>query len=308
MVKKEWYKLSLEGAPYGNLSDLSLSFEDRAGTHSDKITITAPPNYTKPKPYAKMELTFFNDSGDVLKCGTFYVQAVSRIDNKSLKIVATAIKFNSKQKDKKSHHYQNTKLSSVVKLVSKRLGYKVKFSSKDTTIKSLYQTNESDINFLYRLAEEHNSLFSVKNKVVYFVDRDDKNLPVTIVDITKAKSSTITHTAKTFYKSCEATFYDSKLAKDVKVRVGSGEPLLKIKGSYKDKAEARLKAQKKLGEVLKGVVRGDLVIKGKKIYAGTMLKLLNTYNNEDDKKFYIKSCKHTFSRAHSWQIEVEFEK
>ena len=306
MVKKEWYVLKIDGFLYNN--DLSIVFEDRAGTHSDKVTITAPPNFIKPKPYTKIELSFFNDGGEVLKCGTFYVQSVSRIDNKSIKIVATAIKFNSKQKDKKSHHYQNTKLSSVVKLVSKRFGYKVKFSSKDTTIKSLYQTNESDINFLYRLAEEYNSLFSIKNKVVYFVDRDDKNLPVTIVDISKAKNSIITHTAKTFYKSCEATFYDSKLAKDIKVKVGSGEPLLKIKGSFKDKTEARLKAQKKLGEVKKGVARGNMTIKGKKIYAGTMLQLINTYNHEDDKKFYIKSCRHTFTRSSGWVVEVEFEK
>jgi len=303
---KEWFELTIGGVLYKD--SLSIIFEDRAGIKSDKITITAPPSFVKPKPYDKVTLVFFNSQGEVLRAGTFFVQSVSRINNKSLRIVATATPFNQKEKDKKSHHYSKTKLSAVVKLVAKRLGYKVKFSAKDVNIKSLYQTKESDINFLYRLAEEYNSLFSLKNKVIYFVDRDDKNLPVTIVDVNKAKSSTITHTAKVFYKSCEATFYDHRLAKRVKVKVGSGEPTLKIDGAFKDKADARIKAQKKLKAVQRGTVRGSLILKGRRIYAGTMLQLIGTHSAEDDKRFYIESCRHSFTRAGGWEVEVEFEK
>jgi len=302
---KEWYILLIDGSVVNNAQN--ITFEDSAGTKSDRVVISLPPNTVRPKPYAEIQLSLFNSLGDVLKCGTFYVQSVTRVNNKSLTITATGVKFNQDQKKKKSYHYQNTKLSSIVNLVAKRLKCKVKFTAQDTKIESLYQTNESDINFLYRLAEEYNALFSIKNNYVYFVSRLDNSLPVTIIDATKASNINITHSARTFYKSAEATYYNAKKAKNEKVKVGSGEPTLQIKGAFKNKQDAQIKAKRKLEAVQTGTVNGYLTHKGLKVYAGTMLQLINTYNNEDDKKFYIKHCTHTFSRSSGWVVDIEFE-
>ena len=302
---KEWYILLIDGNVINNA--LSLSFEDSAGTKSDRVVINLPPNAIRPKPYAEIELSLFNSSGDVLKCGKFYVQSVARVNNKSLTITATGVKFSEEHKKKKSYNYQNTKLSSIVNMVAKRLKCKVKFTVQDTKIESLYQTQESDINFLYRLAEEYNALFSIKNNYVYFVSRLDNSLPVTIIDVTKASSINITHSARTFYKSVEAVFYDAKKAKNTKVKVGQGGPTLQIKGAFKNKQDAQIKAKRKLEAVQTGTVNGYLTYKGLKIYAGTMLQLINTYNKEDDKKFYIKHCTHTFSRSSGWVVDIEFE-
>jgi len=299
---KEWYILIIDGNVVNNAQ--SITFEDSSGTKSDRLIINLPPNAVRPKSYAEIQLTFYNSLGDVLKCGSFYVQSVTRVNNKNLTITATAVKFSSEHKKKKSYHYQDTKLSSVVNMVAKRLKCKVKFTAQDTKIESLYQTQESDINFLYRLAEEYNALFSIKNNYVYFVSRSDDSLPVTIIDATKASSINITHSAKTFYKSVEANFYDAKKAKNEKVKVGSGEPTLQIKGAFKNRQDAQIKAKRKLEAVQTGTVNGYFTYKGLKIYAGTMLQLINTYNHEDDKKFYIKHCTHTFSRSKWFKMQV----
>jgi len=47
---------------------------------------------------------------------------------------------------------------------------------------------------------------------------------------------------------------------------------------------------------------------GKKIYAGCRVQLVNTYNHEDDKKFFVKECKHIFTRNKSWITEIIIEK
>ena len=100
---------------------LSISFDDQAGVKSDKVSIKVVPNFKRPKPNTKLEVTFksFNKNDELveeLKCGLFHTQTVTRSNNKSLSFTATGVEFNDKQKDKLSHHYKDTKLSNIIGL------------------------------------------------------------------------------------------------------------------------------------------------------------------------------------------------
>jgi hypothetical protein len=299
-------ELALDGKSVDVKNIISLTFSDSAGVKSDRVSVNVMPNFPRPKKGAKLKLTFIRGSIS-LECGLFHVQTVTRTNAKALSFSATGVEFSDVQKDRISHHYQNTKLSSIVDIVAKRLVHKVKFQTDDVEIKSLNQTNESDINFLDRLAKEYNSLASVKDDFVYFVDKDDDDLPLSKIDVSRCSSSSLKHSSKTFYKSCEASWHDVDEAKLKSVTVGAGSPVLKIQGSYLDAEDALVKAKAKLKSVNKGTVSGSLSLAGTKIYAGTKVELFNTYDGEDDGVYSVVSATHKYSRNVGWSTDVEIE-
>lgn len=302
-------KISGKRVPVSDI--LSLSFNDKAGSKSDTVNIKFKPNFVRPAPNTKIELKFktFKDDKLItsLDCGLFHVQTVTRSNNKALSITATGVEFNEKQKDKISHHYIDTKLSNILSIVAKRLGHEINFKTDDLTIKSLNQTNETDINFLERLANDYNVLFSIKNDVIYFVNKDDATLPKNTIDINKCSSSSIKHSSKTYYNSCIASWFDKDAGKLISVSVFDGTPVLKIKGTYQDKTEAELKAKAKLLQTNKGIIKGSFSSRGLSIYAGTKVEIINTYNNEDDAVYSIESCNHSWSSTSGWVTGVEIE-
>ena len=308
---KDIVELKIDGESVKIEDILSITFDDKAGVKSDKVSVNVVPNFKRPKPNSKLELTFKsivdNQLKECLDCGLFHVQTVTRSNNKILSFSATGVEFNAKQKQKRSEHYKDTKLSSIVSIVAGRLGHSMKFDTEDLMIKSLNQTNETDINFLDRLAKDYNVTFSIKNDVIYFVNKDNDNLPVATVNIEFCKSSVFKRSSKTYYKSCVASWHDLETGKKDEVTVFSGEPVLKINGNYRDKNEAKVKAKAKLMQINKGIVKGSFSIRGISIYAGTKVKIENTFDNEDDGIYSVESCKHTWSRNGGWITDVEIE-
>jgi phage protein D len=290
---------------------LSLSFDDASGSKSDKVSVQVVPNFKRPAPNSKLELTFKSFNNGVLKdelvCGLFHTQKVTRTNNKALSFTATGVEFNDKQKEKLSFNYKDTKLSTIVGIVATRLGHKLKFDSDDLTIKSLNQTNETDINFLDRLAKDYNVTFSIKNDILYFVNKDNESLPISTVNISFCGSSSFSHSTKKYYKSCEASWHDNEEAKTLTVSVFSGTPVLKIKGSYHSTKEATVKAKAKLLQTNKGIIKASFSTRGFKLYAGTKANVIDTYENEDDGIYSVETCKHTFTRAKGWNTSGELE-
>jgi len=304
-------ELSIGGKSVKIEDILSLNFSDSAGVKSDKVSLKVMPYFPKPAPSTKLELTFkaLKNGSELesLECGLFHVQTVTRSNTKDLSFSATGVEFNEKQKKKISYHYQKTKLSSIIDIVAGRLGHKVKFEADDIDIKSLNQTNESDINFLDRLSKTYNCMFSIKNDYIYFVNKDDGSLPVTKIDVSKCSSSSLKHSTKTYYKSCEASWHDTDSAKIKKVTFGDGKPVLKMRGTYIDEDDALVKAKSKLKSVNKGTVSGSLSLKGINVYAGTKVELVNTYMGEDDGVYSVVSCNHSYSRNSGWNCSIEIE-
>lgn len=308
---KDTIKLTIDGKNIDIENVLSLSFSDSSGVKSDKVSVKVMPNFPKPAPNSKIELTFETFKNDKkvesLECGLFHVQTVTRTNSKALSFSATGIEFSDKQKDKQSQHYQNSSLSSILKIVADRLGHKLKFEADDIDIKSLNQTHESDINFLDRLSKTYNCTFSIKNDFLYFVNKDGSSLPVVKIDVSLCSSSSLKHSSKTFYKSCEASWHDIDSSKTKKVIAGDGLPVFKMKSTFIDAEDALVKAKAKLKSINKGTVSGSLSLKGKSVYAGTKVDLFNTYDGEDDGVYSVVSCSHTYSRTAGWITSFEIE-
>jgi len=307
-VVKTWCDLEVgDSQIYFEDELVSINFLDKAGHRSDRLSVTVLPNVKRPDAGTEVTCILYNSLGEELDCGLFSIQSTTRSNNKDLNFVATGVEFNNNQKKKYSQNYESTTLSSIVILVAGRLGKEVKFDTDDQDVESIYQTDETDLQFLDRLATQYDTLFSVKNDVVYFVSKNKDSLPFYEIDASQCSALSIKRSTKTQYKSCEVTFYDHKIAKEVKTAIDTGEPVLKVKCPCKSQEEARLKGKAKLAKAQRGTINGSLTTVGQKLYAGTKLKLFNTYNGEDDGIYAIEAVTHRYTRSTGWVMDVEFE-
>ena len=304
---KSWCDLTIGGEVYWEDQVMSLTFIDKRGHASDSLTVNLLPNVTPPNEGDIVELVLFNDFDEVMDCGIFHVQSVSRRNNKELSFSATGVAFNEKQKKRHSQNYEKTKLSKIVKLVAKRLGHEVKFDAPDQKVQSIYQTDETDIQFLKRISSLYDVTFSIKNDVLIFIGRDKDDLNAYTVDASKCSSISIKKSTRPMYQSCTVSYYDRKLAKKIAVEIESGNPTLSVNCACKNKEEAKLKGKAKLASTQRGTIKGHFTALGQELYAGTKLELKNTYKKEDDGTYAIEQVTHRYSRSSGWIIDVEFE-
>ena len=291
----------------------SINFTDEAGTQSDSIKISINGgDFKRPSTNDELKLYLGYKNQSFFFAGTFKVQTSTRTRNQSLTISATGVDFSMELKQKKSATFQSLSLKDVCSSIAKYHGLKLKSDFDDCFIKHLLQTNESDLNFLTRLAVDYNAIFSIKNGTLIFIKRNkhnaiNKDLPVFKIDASIVENLTIKHSNKLFYKSCMAKWHDTKLNQPKSVTAGADKPVVNITGAYKDEAEALLKAEAKLSTVNKGIISGSFDMDGIEIYAGGNMELINTINGEDDGIYSIKSVKHKFSPTGGWTVGVEFE-
>ena len=307
MVTKAWCHLTIGERLYFENEIIAVTFSDKAGTRSDQLSVTLMPSVKRPNAGEKVTCVFYNDLNEQLECGTFYVQSSTRSNNKDLSFSATGVEFNKKQKEKTSQNYEGTSLKGIVALVAGRLGKELKFQTPDQVVESMYQTDETDIQFLDRIASQYDVLFSIKNDVIYFVSKNDNALPFYSVDAAKCSSLSVKYSTKKEYKSCEVSYYDRKIGEYVNVNIDEGTPKLKVRCSAKSEEEAKLKGKAKLAVAQRGTVSGSLTTVGQKLYAGTKLQLINTFHNEDDGIYAIESASHRYNKSTGWTVSVEFE-
>ena len=307
-LKRDLCDLEIGGSQlYFEDEIVSISFLDKAGNRSDQLTVELFPHIERPKAGTEVSCIFYTNLGQELDCGLFHVQSTTRHNNKKLTFIATGTEFSKKQKDKISKNYENTTLKGIVNIIAKRMGKKVKFDITNQKVKSIYQTEETDLQFLDRLAEKYDVLFSIKNDIIYFVIKHDDKLPFYRIDASQCSAISVKRSTKKQYKSCEVTFYDRAIAKEVKQKIDQGEPILKVRCSAKSKQEAKLKGKAKLATAQRGTISGHLSTVGQKLYAGTKMELFNTYNGEDDGIYAIEAVTHRYTRDTGWVMDVEFE-
>jgi phage protein D len=293
---------------------LSISFTDNAGTQSDSIALKIDgKNFQRPNKDDKLKLYFGYENESLFFAGTFNIQTSTRINNYLLNVTATGVDFSLELKQKKSATFENTTLKNICSTIASAHNLELKSDFGDCIIKNQLQTNESDLNFLTRLADTYNALFSIKNNTLIFIKKNDNNsinedLPIFEVDAFEVENLSIKYSNKLFYKSCEAKWHDNKENKAKTVVVGDDKPVFSLTGTFKDEADATIKAQAKLSLINKGIVSGSFTMSGAEIYAGANLQLINTINNEDDGIFSIKTVKHNFTPTGGWIVNVEFER
>lgn len=313
MVRVPLVKIVVNGADKTEsiLKDLSsLTVTDYANNNSDQLDIEVIGQYKRPT--SSNEIKVYLGYETLKLIGVFKVTETKK-SLKRLQITATGVDFKSNFKVKRNKNFENVKIIDIVKQIAAKYDLKVKCDFDDLYIKSVAQTNESDMSFLNRLADEYNAIFNLKDETIYFVKKvinDKKNelLPRYTIDVKKCQDEVlITHSQETHYNSIKVSYHDTKEneRKEILIPKDGAEPILIYKGNFTSETEARAKAQAKLEKANQGKVSGTLTCEGEVIFAGGVLKLLNI--GEDDYEYNITQVKHSFTKSGGWSTSLEFE-
>jgi len=287
---------------------ISVSIKDEIANQADEATIEVTGKVARPK-YAD-ELKLYLGYGDNLVfVGLFLVQTTVRKNNYGLKIFATGVNYSSTLKQRRDITYEKLSMKDICSQIAKRNSLKLKCDFDDIYFMSLAQQNESDLHFLNRMSRELNAIFNIKNDTLVFrkkIKNDKKNdeLPHYEIDINNCEYVSIKHSNKTFYKCAKAIWHDTKENKVMQVLAGSGSPVYVFRGNFKNASEAKAKAEAKLQIINQGIVSGTLTIPGEIVFAGGVLKLKNSL--EDDGEYQIRKVEHTFDE-NGWKTKIFFE-
>lgn len=276
----------------------SINIIDNEKDEADELTLSLS---KFKRPQYKDEIKVFLGYGSKLSfVGLFYVQTTSIKNNKNLTINATGVDFSGDLKEKRDLNYDDILLSKLAKIIADRHNLEIKTNA-DTSVSTIQQNNESDLNLLNRLAKEYNLIFNIKNATLYFMKKSDV-VPQISVDIDKCYSSNISYSNKKFYKSCKAVYHNTQLNKKNEVTYGSGKPVLVVRKQFNNDDEALVFAKNTLIRANKATITGSLTKRGEVVFAGSELAL----NNDSDKEVYqIKKVSHTIDKG--WRTSLTFE-
>lgn len=288
---------------------ISLSFSDEANNDADELNITVAGAIARPSYDDKLKL-FLGYDETLSFVGVFSVQKTVRTKNHVLSISGTSVNFSTDMKEKRDITYENISLKNICKQIADRNSLNLKSDFDDIYTTSQAQSNESDLHFLNRLANEYNAIFNIKNETLIFTKKikdeiKNKSLPTYTIDAYDVDDLSIEHSDKTMYKSCKSVWHDTKENKTKSVTVGTGKPVLINKGAFKNAADAKQKAKAKLEKAGQGLIKGSLTIDGEILFAGGKLNLVNTL--EDDGEYQVKTVEHTFD-SNGWKMTINFER
>lgn len=292
-----------------NLNSSKISFRDEAGTVSDDISLTIEGSFKKPSYEDELKLWIGTKERGLFYCGLFLVQSSVNKDDMSIDIRATATDFSKSLKRKRNLSYERVSIKNIVEQVASRHELKVACDFDDLHLFHLEQTSESDLHFLKRMSSDYNALFSIKNETVIFKKKikDSKksvDLPRYKMLKNEQTSISIENVNKTLYASCKAIWRDTKQNTQKSVTVGSDEPMKIIKDSFENEADAKIKAEATLQKANAGTKNGTISSYGFELYAGGVLELQGTA--QDDGEYNIISVSHTLDSS-GWNMSMEIE-
>ena len=173
---------------------------------------------------------------------------------------------------------KDTAISAVVSKIAKEHGLDPLVSEAVAQIKLPHfdQSDESDLNFLLRIAKRYDAVCKPAGGKLLFVKRGDIDLPVLTIAKEEVSDWEMTSSSSDSAGTVIAYWHDKKGAKKKEVKVGDGEPVKRLRHSYQDEKSAQAAAQASLDQSRRGEERLSLNLPGNpEISAEKPLTLIN---------------------------------
>lgn len=289
---------------------VSIDYTDDIDDEADGFTIRFQGESFAPPSFGDSLKVWLGYRGDLWYIGSFSVlKPRLEFETLEVEVTATPVNFGSDIKEKRTMAYENTTLDQILHKIAKRYKLGVKNSFPKRAYKHKSQTDQSDLDFMQRLAKESGATFAIKNNTIIFRPKNgsdgDQELPTFTIDAKSTKGLWVETLDKTAYGSCVASWHSTKENKTKSVTVGSGKPVLHIKGNFKDASDARMKAMARLDDSRRGEARGGFECEGMNVIAGAKMKLSNLPPGWIS-SFGIKQVRHSWGDG-GYIVNIEIE-
>ncbi len=309
--------VSVDGVPVSGVFFerlISLSVVDREGIQSDSVELVFNdtfPHFASPRRGAVVSVTM--NTG--LTGGFVGAFVIDRVEFACLpytiKVVGHSADLRSEMKASKTRHWDQSSVKDIVSQIAGEYGLTSKIS--DVVSGHVYQwigqQDESDLNFLARLAQRNGALFTIKNGTLLWLERGaGKSASGAVIPAARVlTASVIEGTCRVFetdvdrFATVKALWQDRAGAKRQEVIVkadpkATGEHVLR--DPFSSKAEATVAAKASAREMVRGLIRTTCSIVGRpSLMAGQPLVFVGVRPSVDGREFILETVTHKFSKS-----------
>ncbi len=209
--------------------------------------------------------------------------------------------------------YEGQTLTQIARTIAAKYGFTVNSQavSPDVTFNRVTQNQESDLEFLQRLAEEHNYEFTVRGTVIVFYSRPalEQRPRIGLIHRTDVLPG-FSFKAKTrrIYKGAQVSYFDPA-TKSLITQTATASPAVRTGDTIKlvrrceDGQQAALKAAAELHRRNMLQAEAKLDVLGNILFAGAATFTCSGFGIFDG-DYFIQSARHVLSREAAYKTEI----
>ncbi|UVW83391.1 phage late control D family protein [Wolbachia endosymbiont of Aedes albopictus] len=232
-----------------------------------------------------------------------------------LRVKCCAANFKGSLKEKTSKEWKEITLGDLVRKIAEKHGYEVKIAQKfeDIFISHITQTDESDINFLRRIGDEHEATVKPIGGHIIFIPKGGgksatgKVLGTTLLTPKDVINWKVNFNVRSKYGSVIAKWYSYERGETIEEKVGNEEPSYPIHKLYSTAESAISAASAKLRRLKRGEAKLNVTIPGNpELFAEAKINLLG-FCQEIDGEWVIERAEHILdNRGYQTMIEAVY--
>lgn len=270
MTNTPIFSLTADGQPFDTARVLRIEVTDAAGFESDQLTITlddTPPHIARPREGAQYQLALgYREWGAPIYVGTYVFEEIERSGyTRTMTLLAKAADHAKTLKQPKTRVWEATTFGAVIKTIAADHGLKpvVADAVANLTIEYAAQTDESDQNFMTRMARKLGVVVAPKDGHLIATDRHSgktasgKDLPpfyVTRDQMIADNAYTVRIKPRARHSVIIAKWHDTAAGRTntVKFQTGGKGPSMTIRRLFQTEPEAYAAARAKARDLQAG--------------------------------------------------------
>ena len=166
------------------------------------------------------------------------------------------------------------------------------------------QSDESDLNFLLRIAKRYDAVCKPAGGKLLFVKRGDIDLPTLTLAKEEVSDWEMTSSTSDSAGTVIAYWHDKKGAKKHEVKVGDGEPVKRLRHTYQDEKSAYAAAQTSLDQARRDEEKLSLSLPGNPQISAEMPITLVNFREGIAGDWIVEQCAHNIDKSVGFKTSV----
>ena len=317
--------VTVDGVPVSGLFFdrlINLTVTDREGIRSDTLELLfsdGAPHFTSPRRGAIVQVVLIGG----LSSSFIGSYVVDRVDFNCLpytiKVGAHSADLRADMKTHKTRHWDDLSLKDIVNDIAAGHGIETRIA--DAVSGYVYdwlgQQDESDLNFLDRLAKRHGALFTIKNGILMWLERGTGTTAAgtALLSGLILRSSILEASCRVSesdvdrFKTVKAYWQDRDGAKRQEVEVDAdpeAEGTHVLRDPFGSRAEAESAAKAAAQEMTRGLVHTSCAIAGRpSLSAGMPITYGGVRPGIDGRPFILETVTHSYSKGQGLRTTFE---
>lgn len=308
-------KKDITAAIKARLIDIVVTDEVAMTSDTLKITLKDDANIEVPRKNVKLfvQLGYLEDG--LVPKGNFIVDTVGFSGPPAkLEITARGANFTKMLRVPKNRSWHESYLFDIVKAIAAEhnLIPQISPSLTDVFIEHEDQTNESDISFLTRVANDYDAVAKPSATHLMLVKKGEaktaagKHLPVANIAFTDVTRWSGEMPERDHYAAVIATWLDTATAREVEEKTGDGVPAYRIRKQFANAADAKRAVTATLQRLNRRNAKISLTMPGNPAIIAESPVMLSGFREGFDGKWTVNKAEHRVSSA-GYTLSIDCE-